>query len=231
MEEKKEDVKIDEKKSSEVSSEIKVEDLIKDTAKQLDEIKQSLQDKAVEVDELHSIALEQEKKFQTEVAEKESKIKELQQALESATKAKEEAITELNNMKEQALLSARLAKLESQGLLRSEETAKQKQAEKVKAMSEEVFAEYVEDLLDIRTQATPLKSDETARKSAEVETSNIEVQATEKLREMLTTMSKSEEDENKETSVKEDAKEVASKIDVNLLQKAFIGMLYLKNNN
>lgn len=226
MEDTKEIVVEEEKKPSEVSSEMKVEDLIKDTAKQLDEIKQSLQDKTVEVDELHSIALEQENKFKEQLVAKESEVKELQQALENANKAKEEAITELNNMKEQALLDSRIAKLGSLGLLRSDELAKAKQLEKVKVMSEEVFSEYVEDLLDIRTQATPLKSVESAEKTAEVETSKIEEQAQAKLREMLSTLSESEE--SKENSKVEEKKETSSKIEVSLLEKAFLSMLSLK---
>lgn len=240
-----------EKKSSEVSSE-NMNNLIQDTTKQLEDIKTSLQDKATEVEELHSIALEQEKKFQDELAKvqqelesKESLIKELQEALENATKAKEDAVEELNKMKEEALLSNRLQKLQDLKLLRSGEEAQIKQAEKVKSMSEECFAEYIEDLLDIRVQSeasTVKPADAAEEDTSKVDTKLEEEltsaaageQAKAKLRELLGTLKKDNTEESKgsEEVQPDEQKEVASEKqtsfpDVALLQRAFLGILEL----
>lgn len=245
------EVQTDEKKSSEVSGD-KVENLMQETAKQLNEIKTSLQDKTTEVEELHAIALEQEAKFQEEIAKKESAIKELQEALDAATKDKEEAVNELNRLKEEALLNGRLRLLHDRKLLRSGEEAQIKQAEKVKSMSEEVFAEYVEDLLDIQTQVSTTVSEQSAEPAKEITPeTEVEVlaeatinqvsdeQAKAKLREILTNLGKEsvKETENKSevNSAKENKevsgqKETVSNIpEISLLQKAFLGILNLKN--
>ena len=236
-----------EKKSSEVSSE-KVENLIQDTTKQLEELKVSLKDKATEVEELHNIALEQEKKAKEELAAQESKIKELQEALDVATKAKEEAIAELNNMKEEALLNKRIRQLHDLKLLRSGEEAQIKQAEKIKFMTEEEFAEYVEDLSDIQGQASSksvepaedLTSKTVDQVAEQVGDQVADEQAKAKLREILTNLKSESVEAGKEETEKPAAekKEVAVKEtastsfpDVELLQKAFLGILKLKNSD
>jgi uncharacterized protein YukE len=238
-----------EKKSSEVSSD-KMENLIQDTTKQLEEIKTSLADKATEIDELHAIALEQEKRFQEELAKKESDIKELQIALETATNCKEEAIKELSALKEEALVNERLRKLHDLKILRSGEEAQIKQAEKIKSMSDEVFADYVEELSDLRGRADTSISEESTEPADELTEATIEKvaqealdkvddeQAKAKLREILTNLKKEDIDTDMEQSsvevtAKEEGlgqKEVASTFpDCSLLQKAFLGILNLKN--
>jgi uncharacterized protein YukE len=240
-----------EKKSSEVSSD-KMENLIQDTTKQLEEIKVSLADKATEIDELHAIALEQEKKFQDELAKRESEIKELQTALETATNVKEEAIKELNDLKEEALLNERIRKLHDLNLLRSGEESQIKQVEKIKTMSEEVFADYIEEILDLRGKtvdasvidksAEPAEeiTSETIDKLTEEVTKVDDEQAKAKLREILTNLKKEDvETEAGQVLVEEEVKEnenkevasVATLPEVSLLQKAFLGILNLKNTD
>lgn len=116
-------------------------------------LKASLADKATEVEELHSVASEQEKKFSEEKALLSSRVTELETALSEATKAKEIAETELKTMKEEALLNQRLEELASKGLLMKTDEKKVKQAERVKNMTAEQFAEYITELSDICQQA------------------------------------------------------------------------------
>lgn len=153
---------------SEDTSAVDVSEMKKALA-ELDEIKSTLLDKATEVEELHSITVEQEKLFQDQIAEKDAKIADLEKALESANKAKEEFAAELTNIKEEAMLRNRLEILKEKSLLRIADEAREKQLQKVKVMSEEEFASYVEDLSDAREQAlaSTKPSDEGTNKSTE----------------------------------------------------------------
>lgn len=83
----------------------------------------------------------------------------LQQQLESTQAELEAATQKIAQAEERELLSARIQTLTDKELLRSNEEAQVKQIEKVKAMSEEEFAAYVEDLDDIRNQTLASNKD------------------------------------------------------------------------
>ena len=141
--------------TSEAHSETSMtENTVTDVKNQVNDLQGALIDKAAELESLHEIALEQEKKFAAETESLKSQVDELRKALEIATKEKEEAVSELVKIKEEALLNERLTRLQEAKLLRSGEEASVKQAEKVKKMSDADFDEYVSELSDIKGQTT-----------------------------------------------------------------------------
>lgn len=151
-------------------------DFLESAVKTVEDLKVLVSDKAIEIEELHNIASEQEKKFKGELAEATSKIDELQKALQDANEAKEEAIAELANLKEEALLQERLRALRDNSLLRTAQEAQIKQAEKISAMSEQEFASYFEDLLDIAGKDKAEKTSATEEEnSKEDESVGVEV--------------------------------------------------------
>jgi len=129
------------------------EGMTKELNSKMEDLHVMLVDKASEIEELHNIALEQEKKFEEEVASLKSKVEELTSSLAAESKAKEEAVSELRKIREEALLQERLRILRDKNLLRSAEESQVKQGSKVKAMTDVEFDAYVEDLLDVRAQA------------------------------------------------------------------------------
>lgn len=134
------------------TSDQNVGEILQQTEAQIKELQTSLLDKAAEIEGLHEVTLEQEKKFALELGSLQAKVEELQKALENANKEKEEAVSELNRIKEEALLSVRLARLREANLLRKEEEAQIKQTEKIRNMSENAFEEYFNELLDVKSQ-------------------------------------------------------------------------------
>lgn len=155
--------------TSEAHSETSMtENTVTDVKNQVNDLQGALLDKAAELESLHEIALEQEKKFSAETDSLKSQVEELRKALEIATIEKEKAVSELVKIKEEALLNERLTRLQDAKLLRSGEEARVKQAEKVKKMSEIEFDDYLSELSDVKTQTT---SSDT--KDAEEHSSNI----------------------------------------------------------
>ena len=128
------------------------EKVLQQTETQMKDLQTALLDKAAEIEALHDVTVEQEKKFASELGSLQAKVEELQKALESANKEKEEAVSELNKIREEALLSMRLARLREANLLRKEEEAQIKQTEKIRNMSDETFEEYFNELLEVKSQ-------------------------------------------------------------------------------
>lgn len=223
---------------------------LKDMESKLGELQVTLTDKAAEVEELHTVALEQE----SELKSAQIKIEELQKSLDEANKAKEEAQRELSGIKEEALLNERLSTLKNANILRSEEAAQIKQAEKIKQMSEEEFADYVSELTDVKSQALcgtakTDKSQEADKKDDLEKTEEVVSQVTEEIAasaeaksriveilEKITKQSNPETSKNAEVQPEvkaEEAKEVASvkteELNPAKLAKGFCDMLKYNN--
>lgn len=201
----------------------------------IEELKTSLIDRAAEIEVLHSIAIEQENKYQDQVNTLQAKVEELHAALEAANRAKEEAVEELNKFKSDQLFEKRMSLLQDKNLVRSTEEARNKQAEKIKAMSDEEFASYVEELSDLSNQFANLaveKKSEEAMESSEVEdnsSAESEINSTtDQLKEVLDEIAADIEDskEEKETTPsKESASAQKSLLDPSILREGFVKML------
>ena len=115
-------------------------------------LSRSLADRQSEYEALHALVAEREQKFEAEKADLVKEIEQLKISLGEVTKAKEALVAELSGIKEEALLTDRIKKLNDLGVLRSSEEARLKQGAKIKNMTEEEFAEYVNELVDIKEQ-------------------------------------------------------------------------------
>jgi len=219
-----------------ITSEGMTKDNLSETAAQVEQLKAAILDRAAEVEDLHTVALEQEKAFQEELAALRSENESLNTKLADAEKARELAQSEINQMKEEAMLRERISKLEGEGLLKTEESSRIKQAEKVRAMTEEDFTSYLEDLLDVKIQTV-----NSFTKPVEVVQENVEatdaVKAEEvvasesisvsednlvsKVLESLAKPAAAETEEKTEMSSKEAASTVNSKSDVLRMTEGF----------
>jgi len=130
-----------------------VETFIESAEKTVEELKVAVLDKTAEIDDLHNLVLEKEDEFNKIKSSLETRIGELELALQESIKAKDELFSELSTIKEEALLKERLEVLKENDLLRSEEEAQMKQAEKIKKLSDDEFNDYVIELSDIRKKA------------------------------------------------------------------------------
>lgn len=188
------------------------------TNEKLAELNAALTDRLAEIEELHTIALEQESGFDKQLSDLKAEIAGLQAQLEAATKEKTAALTELANIKEEALLTERLSELKDAGLLRNEDEAQLKQAEKVKKMSNEEYAEYRDDMLYIKQsteKAAVTSSDDLITKAL---VGMPEGEETDRLKKILSNLTKKpQNDKEVQTEVAEDSevviplKEVASR--------------------
>lgn len=144
--------------------------VLEEALKSVGDLTKTLADRTDEIESLHALAADQEKKFEDEKTELLSKIEELSNALEAVVAERDSASAELASMREEAMLKSRFEALNSLGLLRSNESAQIKQGEKIKAMSDEEFSIYIEELKDIREQAlasTPDVKEKKAEKEVE----------------------------------------------------------------
>lgn len=185
----------------------------------VEELSVSLMDKATELETLHTVASEQEKAHEAEVSSLKAQIEELKGALEVATKAKEEAVSELNQIREDALLEKRVTELKDENLFRSGEEARIKQVEKIKGMTDEEFATYKDDLIDIRNQAlgTSAKVEETkeekteeVKDAAELISEKAPIATQDKIRQLLAKVAGETATESKAADVQEEKKEEES---------------------
>lgn len=229
--------------TSEATKPNEAEQVLAEVKNEIDGLTTALIDKAAELESLHDIALEQEKKHEAEMGTLKSRIEELEKALEIATKEKEAAVSELNGIKDAALLSERLTRLHEAKLLRSDDEAKTKQAEKVKAMSGQEFEEYFNELSDVRSQN---ESKDTATKASEeisaeevveliekkVSLSNDEETKSKLLQIVASLMSKNEKPEEKvskesdqETNENKESAACNTEIDVQKMAEGFSNII------
>lgn len=144
----------------------------------LEELNTAIIDKAAEIENLHELTLEQEKKFEAEVSSLKSQLETATSTIEAVTKERDEAVSELKNIKEEALLTKRLTQLKELKLLRAGEEAQIKQAEKIKAMSDEQFEDYTSELLDIVKAMQPEAS---ASEAPTLESAETEIESEDKV--------------------------------------------------
>lgn len=235
---------------SNVANEVIAQELAA-TRSKLEEMSQAILDKAAEIENLHEVTLEQEKKFEAEVSSLKSQLEEVSKSLETASKERDEAVSELNKIKEEALLTKRLSQLKEFKLLCASEEAQVKQAEKIKAMSDEQFDEYTSELLEIvktlqpeasASEAQPAGSAAESEGESEVkdealEEGTQECATKERIRQMLDGLkTKDEGSDSNESSVQDDKepadKECASvdkKLDVSKLTEGFLNILKYNN--
>lgn len=218
--------------------EVSMEKLFDEATHQVEELRIALVDRAVAVEDLHNVVLEQEKAFQEEVSGLKQEIEDLKKILEETSKARDEALSEITRRDEESMLKERLSNLSQHGLLRSEEDARNKQAAKVKIMSEEDFKSYVEDLADARNQALASLnnvSESTEKTEEEVvmvvgSDESASGNKNETLDEVLSSLAKpaehAEAEKKEEAPLKESASTKA-KIDIKRLSEGFSKMLTL----
>ena len=210
------------------------------------ELSSSLMDKATELEELHTVASEQETAHEAVVNSLKAEVESLKSALEVATKAAEEAVSELTQIRDDALLEKRVTELKDANLFRSNEEARIKQVEKIKSMNDEEFATYKDDLSDIRNQAlgTPAVVVETEVKNeeviaaAELISEKAPVATQDKIRQLLAKVAgetvtietpKAVKEEIQEEQSSESSKESAScMVDHSTLASAFNSMLKIE---
>jgi type I site-specific restriction-modification system R (restriction) subunit len=214
----------------------------------LEEMSRAILDKAAEIENLHEVTLDQEKKFEAEVSSLKSQLEEVSKNLEAASKERDEAVNELNNIKEEALLTKRISQLKELRLLCASEESQVKQAEKIKAMSDVQFEEYTSELLEIIKSSQPEASASEAQPAgtteSEVESEveekaleNAPESAKERIRQMLDGLkTKDEESNSNESSVLDDKepadKECASvekKPSVSNLTEGFLNIMKYNN--
>lgn len=236
---------------SNVADDVVIQELAAARGK-LEEMSQAILDKAAEIENLHEVTLEQEKKFEAEVSSLKSQLEEVSKSLETASKERDEAVSELNKIKEEALLTKRLSQLKEFKLLCASEEAQVKQAEKIKAMSDEQFDEYTSELLEIvktlqpeasASEAQPAGSTAESEGESEVKDEALEKDGAqecatkERIRQMLDGLkTKDEGSDSNESSVQDDKepadKECASvdrKLDVSKLTEGFLNILKYNN--
>jgi hypothetical protein len=144
-----------------------VEKLVESAEKVVEDLKISVMDKTVEIEDLHNLVLEKEEEFNKTKSSLEARISELEAALEESNKARDAVLAELAEIKEEALLRERLDVLKEKDILRSEEEAQVKQAEKIKKLSNEEFEDYVKELSDIREKVSVNATVETPTEKVE----------------------------------------------------------------
>lgn len=195
--------------------------IIENATKQLEELQSSLLDKAAEIENLHEVALEQEKRFEAEVSSLKSQLEELKASLEAANTERDSAVSELKKIQDDALLNERLSALKDLGILRSSEEAQIKQAERIKLMSEEEFEDYKAELTDIKgleKSKEGEKKEETVNEAADLIESAIEEEtsedAKERIRQMLGTLTDAEVTEEATEAVQEEPKKESASIQI-----------------
>jgi hypothetical protein len=212
-------------------------DFIENATKQLEELQRSVLDKAAEIENLHDVALEQEKQFEARVSSLESHVEELKSSLETAQKERDEAVNELKKIREDAILGERLTALKDLGLLRSTEEAQIKQAERIKLMSDDEFEDYKAELLDIKGLEKSNESDkkeETVEEVVELIGNTVEEtseDAKERIRQMLGSLTATDTTEEVLPVQEEEPKKESASInvpDVKKLTEGFMKILSYK---
>lgn len=156
-----------------------VETFIESAERTVEELKVVVMDKTAEIEDLHNLVLEKEEDFNKAKSSLEARIAELEAALTESNKSRDELLSEISENKLQALVKERLEVLKANDLLRSEEEAQRRQAEKIKLFSDEEFNEYVVELSDIKGKASMVVTEDEAVKSEE--TAEVTVELIEKL--------------------------------------------------
>jgi phage repressor protein C with HTH and peptisase S24 domain len=141
----------------------KTEELFNDVLIELAEAKaekdKSVEDNTKLAEDLENLKSEKDE-LATQKADFEAKAVELQQKLEEADKKIKELEGQLESVKQEAALQARVAELEEAGLLSAGKAA-DKQKSRIKAMDDEAFAEYKSELLELKE--TWVKKEEEAK--------------------------------------------------------------------
>lgn len=218
--------------------EVSMEKFMEEATQKVEQLKTDLIDRAASIEDLHQVAVEQEKAFAEEKAALAQEIDNLKKSLAESEKARDEAVSELAKVREEAMLKERISILTQEGLLRSDEESRTKQAEKVRAMNDEDFKSYVEDLVDTRKQALASASTNTEStenkesKSEEVVGSEESASGEETLtQEVLSSLAKpaasAEGAEKKEEAPSKESASVKSKIDGKRLSQGFSKMMTL----
>jgi hypothetical protein len=143
------------------TSEVLEAEEVKEPADQLESLKEAVASKIVEIEELNALLSQKEQSFDAEkkelsdkLAELEAKLVDSTKLLEETAKGKELAEEELVRIKRESLLDSRVKELAERSLLRTSEEAKEKQISKVRAMSDDEFISYMEELTEIKGLAT-----------------------------------------------------------------------------
>lgn len=216
--------------------EVSMEKFIEEATKQVEKLREDLVDRTAATEELHAVALEQERAFAEEVAALKQEIDDLKKSLEESKKAESDAVAELAKIREEAMLNERISILTQEGVLRSDEESRTKQAEKIRAMSDEDFKSYVEELVDTRKQAlasvTPnTESTEKEEKQEEVVGSEDSASGEEALVDkVLSSLAKpagNAEAEKKESAPSKESASEKSRVDVKRLSQGFKQMMSL----
>jgi hypothetical protein len=190
---------------------------VEETKEVVEQMKQIVADKVVELEEIQKAAVEDSLAKEEKIKQLEEENKQLSEQLQKAKADKEELETKLREIEEENLLNERLSKLSDKDLLRTSEEAQLKQASKIKNMSEEDFSEYVQELEELASKQTstpvePKKLDEGAISTIiekvkeeivknEVAASEVEVE--ERLRRILSNFNTEETSVPKEEKVEE----------------------------
>ena len=182
--------------TSKKSSDTEISEMFEGAADQIECLKVALTDSAAEIESLNAMVSQQKDSFDVELSECKSRIEELEKELAEAVEAKDSAEATLNQLKEEALLNERLHELNDLRLLAKTEEGQIRQAEKVKAMSDEDYDSYKSELLDIfSVQTVEDTADETAEEAESTEEEEVTEEASEEDSEDAT-----EEEENVDRS-------------------------------
>lgn len=128
-----------------------VSKVLEETKEAVEEVKEIVANNIVELEGLRKVAEKEESEKDTLIKQLEEANKNLQEALQKANSEKEALEAKLQEIEEENLLSERLTKLSEKNLLRKGEEAQAKQAEKIKIMTNEEFDEYLNELSEIST--------------------------------------------------------------------------------
>jgi hypothetical protein len=112
-------------------------------------IKQELADQVVELEELHSLSLEETTLKNAELAEVKVEMEALKAQLAEVIQQKNQYAKELKLIEDAKILNHRLSELEELKLLRNSEGGLREQAQKVTEMTNEQFESYKTELVDI----------------------------------------------------------------------------------
>jgi len=160
-----------------------LEDAFEEAKSQITELESALESATEEKDNLvNDIEALRAEKEELEQSKKEADTEKdkLQKALDDATKQIEELTKKIEDMEKDAAMNLRIGELESLGLLFSKEKLAEKQKSKVRELSEEEYADYKDELLELRegwdkeTADDGKKPDEKKSKNPESEEDNVD---------------------------------------------------------
>lgn len=126
-----------------------VKETLESATSELDTLRQDMANYVVELEELHSVSLEERKAKDTEIAKLKEQLENLTKELSEVKAQKNSYEKELRAIEEAKVLTERLALLSELGFLRQEENGQREQANKIIAMSNDEFNSYVSELKDI----------------------------------------------------------------------------------